>query len=183
LLNLDVVAPLPPGGIGLARDASVGQQLQAAALARGREDFANHLVRALRIPRAQARRIVHDHLGEPVVVAAKALDVPRDALYRILLFVNSAVGHSVERVHSLAALYDEISTQAAQGMVAIWQALPNNERAPSKYQPVTSNETYARGRPAARIERTPLLALPQARAPRTLMRRSSPSAGSRSATE
>jgi hypothetical protein len=144
LLNLDVVAPLPPGGIGVARDPSVGARLEAAALARSREDFAQGLARALRIPRAQARRIVHDHLGEPVVVAARTLDVPRDALYRMLLFINSAVGHSVERVHGLATLYDEITAQAAEGMVAIWQALQTKERAGTAYQPVTWAETLAR---------------------------------------
>ena len=146
--------------VGLARDSSVGQRLEAAALARGREDFAQHLVRALRIPRTQARRIVHDHLGEPVIVAAKALEVPRDALYRILLFVNSSVGHSVERVHALAALYDEIGTQAAEGMVAIRQALHSTERARPKYQPVTWNETHARARPAAGQRSSPLAAPP-----------------------
>ena len=35
--------------------------------------------------------------------------MPRDVLYRILMFVNPAVGHSVERVHALAALYDEMT--------------------------------------------------------------------------
>jgi hypothetical protein len=162
LLNLNVVAPFPHDVIGLARDSSVGQRLEAAALARGSEDFAQHLVRALRIPRTQARRIVHDHFGEPVIVAAKALEVPRDALYRILLFVNSSVGHSVERVHALAALYDEIGTQAAEGMVAIWQALHNTERARPKYQPVTWNETHARARPAGAGQRSSPLAAPPA---------------------
>jgi hypothetical protein len=182
LLNLHVVAPLPPDGLGLARDPSVGQRLEAAALARGREDFAQHLVRALRIPRTQARRIVHDHLGEPVIVAAKALEVPRDALYRILPFVNSAVGHSVERVHALAALYDEISTQAAEGMVAIWQALRNTERARPKYQPVTWNETHARARPAAGQRSSPLAA-PPAGTQRALVHRGARSAGSPSTRE
>jgi hypothetical protein len=45
-------------------------------------------------------------------------------LYRILLFVNTAVGHSVERVHALAALYDEMPMAAAHDLVATWQALP-----------------------------------------------------------
>jgi hypothetical protein len=181
LLNLDVVAPLP-GDIGLARDPLVGQRLEAAALARGREDFVQHLVRALRIPRTQARRIAHDHLGEPVVVAAKALDVPRDALYRILLFVNSAVGHSVERVHALAALYDEISRQAAEGLVVIWQALQSTERAAAQYQPVSRNETHVRARSAVQI-RGPMLAQSTATTERALGHRGPSSAGSPSAQE
>jgi uncharacterized protein DUF2336 len=182
LLNLDIVAPLP-GDMGLARDPAVGQRLEAAALARRGEDFVQHLSRALRIPRAQARRIVHDHLGEPVVVAAKALDVPRDAVYRILLFVNSAVGHSVERVHALAALYDAISRQAAEGMVAIWQALHSSERAAAKYQQASWNETHVRGRPAAQMHRSPLPAQSTARSQRALVHQGPSSAGSPSAQE
>ena len=54
LLNLDVVAPLPPDGIGLARDPSASERLEATALARSNEDFAQHLVQSLQIPRAQA---------------------------------------------------------------------------------------------------------------------------------
>jgi hypothetical protein len=181
LLNLDIVAPLP-GDMGLARDPLVGQRLEAAALARRGEDFVQHLSRALRIPHPQARRIVHDHLGEPVIVAAKALDVPRDALYRILLFVNSAVGHSVERVHALAALYDAISGQAAEGMVAIWQALHSSERAAAKYQQASWNETHVRGRPAAQM-RGPPLTQSTARTQRAFVHRGPSSAGSPSAAE
>ena len=75
-------------------------------------DFAQHLAHSLQIPRAQARRIAGDDLGEPIVIAAKALTMPRDVVYRILLFVNTTVGHSVERVHALAALYDEMPMQS-----------------------------------------------------------------------
>jgi len=183
LLNLDVVAPLPPERTSLTRDPSASERLEAAALARSNEDVARHLVHSLRIPRAQARRMVHDHLGEPIVVAAKALEVPRDVLYRILLFVNAAVGHSVERVHALAALYDEITMQAAEGMVAIWQSLQNDERAATKYQPVTWSETYARRRPAPAAQRSPLPAPPQAGIQRPLAHRGSPSTGSQAARE
>jgi hypothetical protein len=123
LLNLHIVAALPAAAGNAARDATVGRRLEAAALARKREAFAQVLAQSLRISRQQARRVAGDELGEPIVVAAKALAVPRDLLYRILLFVNTAVGHSVERVHALAALYDEISTQAAHDLVGIWQEL------------------------------------------------------------
>jgi hypothetical protein len=62
------------------------------------------------------------------VAAAKALAMPRDVLYRILLFVNPTVGHSVARVHALAALFDEMTLPAAEHMVTIWQALVRHER-------------------------------------------------------
>jgi hypothetical protein len=123
LLNLPIVVGLSAAQSDVVPDHMTGRRLETAALARKREEFAQVLAQSLHISRQQARRIVGDELGEAVVVAAKALAVPRDLLYRILLFVNTAVGHSVERVHALATLYDEISMPAAQDLVAIWQAL------------------------------------------------------------
>jgi hypothetical protein len=156
LLNLHIVAPIAPDRIRLSRDPSVGLSLEAAALSRNREGFAQHLARSLQISRELARRIAHDDLGEPVVVAGKALGLRRDVLYRILLFVNPAVGHSVERVHALAALYDEMTEPAAEGMIAIWQALRWNERDTAKHRPLTLNdETRRRARLSAAVQRPP----------------------------
>lgn len=124
LLNLHIVAALPATSQNMTSDSTIGRRLEAAALARKREEFVQVLAHSLRISREQARRVAGDELGEPIVVAARALAVPRDLLYRILLFVNTAVGHSVERVHALATLYDEMTTQAAHDLVATWQALP-----------------------------------------------------------
>ncbi len=153
LLNLDVVAPIPVWLIGVSRDPSISKRLETAALAHAGDDFAQHLAAALLIPREQARRIVRDDLGEPVAVAGKALGMPRDVLYRILIFINPAVGHSVERVHALAALYDEMSAAAAAGMVAIWQALQGGERAGVKYQGITWDDRRPPARPAAAAQR------------------------------
>ena len=157
LLNLEVVAPIPAGRVGVTRDAAVAQRLETAALARNREDFAQHLAQSLHIPRAQARRIAGDDLGEPIVTAAKALNMPRDVVYRILLFVNTAIGHSIERVHALTVLYDEMTVQAAEHMVAIWQALQNNDRAAARHRPLMWNdEARARARTAtATVRRAP----------------------------
>jgi hypothetical protein len=110
----------------------------------------------LLISREQARRIARDELGEPVVVAGKALSVPRDALYRILMFVNPAVGHSVERVHALAALYDEMTAPAAEGMLAIWQALERSDHARAEHRPLASDdEARSRARPSTSAHRSP----------------------------
>jgi uncharacterized protein (DUF2336 family) len=157
LLNLHIAAPMPAGRIGLSREAIVIQRLETAALARNREDFAAYLAQSLRVARAQARRIAGDDLGEPIVTAAKALNMPRDVLYRILLFVNPTIGHSVARVHALAALYDEMALQAAEHMVAIWQALHNTERAVTPHRPLTRDEeARARARTAtATVRRAP----------------------------
>jgi hypothetical protein len=165
LLNLHVVAPLSPGQVVVLRDPGIGQRLEAAALGNHREELAKQLAEALRIPRDQARRIVRDEQGEPIVVAVKALGIARDVVYRLLMFVNPAVGHSVERVHALAMLYDEMTAQAAEGMVAIWQALRSDAHATAKHQPLLWNDERSRARPAVPAARRPLTA------PRTNVRR------------
>jgi hypothetical protein len=144
LLNLEIAAPLPAGRVNVAQDVAIAQRLERAVLTRGREEFAQTLAQALQIPRLQASRIADDQLGEPIVAVAKALRMPRDVLYRILLFINTAVGHSVERVHALANLYDDMTTQAAEHMVAIWQAQQKiereEERKPARYRPLLWND-------------------------------------------
>jgi uncharacterized protein (DUF2336 family) len=157
LLNLHIAAPMPAGRVGLSRDAVVLQRLESAALSRNREDVAACLAQALRVSRAQARRIAGDDLGEPIVTAAKALAMSRDVLYRILLFVNPTIGHSVARVHALAALFDEMTLPAAENMVAIWQALHSNERSQLPQPPLTRDEeARSRARNAtATVRRAP----------------------------
>jgi hypothetical protein len=62
-------------------------------------------------------------------------------------------------------LYDEMTAQAAEGMVAIWQALRGEARAAAKHQPLLWNDERSRARPAAAATRRPLAA------PRTNIRR------------
>jgi hypothetical protein len=158
LLNLDVVAPTSANGSRAAADRSVGQELEAAVLTGKTERFIAGLAQALLIPHQQARRIARDELGEPVVVAAKALGLAREVLCRVLIFVNPAVGHSVERVHALAALHDDMTIPAAESMLAIWQALHNNESARTKYRPlVWDDETRRRVRQGLTVRRKPLV--------------------------
>jgi hypothetical protein len=153
LRNLEIVASHSAGRARISRDQATGKRLEAAALARSRQGFAQQLALSLHIPREQALRIARDDLGEPIVVAAKALNVPRDMLYRILLFINTAIGHSVERVHTLAELYDDITVRAAEDVVAIWQALPDEARgAATQHQPLTSRgEPHPRAAAALRM--------------------------------
>ena len=144
LLNLDVVAPVAPDNIRVARDPAVAQRLEAAALAGRADDFALELARALHIPGEQARLMVRDVLGEPIVLAAKVLGMPREMLYRVLMFLNPAIGHSVDRVHALAALYDELTESAAASMLAVWQALAQRERPTAKYRPLLWDDRTGR---------------------------------------
>lgn len=165
LLNLHVAAPTSPGKVAVVRDPNIGQLLEASALGNHRDDFTKQLAEALRIPHEQARRIARDDHGEPLVVAVKALGIPRDVVYRLLIFVNPAVGHSVERVHALAMLFDEMPAPAAEAMVAIWQALRKDARTAAKHQPLLWNDERTRARPAMAPTRRPLPS------PRTSVRR------------
>src|SRR5262245_30898659 len=72
-------------------------RLEAAALERQRDEVVREIER-MGIPANRARKIVDDEFGEPMVVLAKALAMSPDVLVRILLLLNTAVGHSVERV-------------------------------------------------------------------------------------
>ena len=96
-------------------------RLESAALQHHSEAVVRELESALGVTRNQARRIVQDELGEPIVVAAKAMSLPADVLQRMLLFINPRVGQSVDRVYELATLYGEISVGAAQRLIAIWR--------------------------------------------------------------
>lgn len=156
LCSLHIVTAAPTDCTGLATDPAVGRRLEAAALARRREEFARELAGSLRISRRQARRVAADELGEPIIVAAKALSIPRDLLCRILLFVNTAIGHSVERVHALASLYDEITVAAAQDLVAVWQTINKNECAAAIRRPPQADSQLG-ARPLAAPRRPPIL--------------------------
>jgi hypothetical protein len=120
LISLDyaLIAPAPPPAPLQRMDI---WRLESAALQHNSEAVVRELERALGVPRPQARRIVQDELGEPIVVAGKAMRLPADVLQRMLLFINPRVGQSVERVYELASLYGEISVKAARRLIAIWR--------------------------------------------------------------
>jgi hypothetical protein len=162
LLNLDVIAPFPAGRMKLSREDSLSGRLEAAVLSRNREIFAQDLAHALHISRAQARRIADDDLGEPIVTAAKALDIRRGALYRILLFVN--IGRSVARVQALTELHHELPRQTAEHMVAIWQSLPKVDRPADRHRPLLwENDLTSRPRTSSVTTQHALLAPPKQR--------------------
>ena len=138
LLNLDVIAPFSVARGAPQREDGLSGRLEAAVLSRNREAFAQHLAQALHISRLQARRVADDDLGEPIVIAAKALNMRRGALYRILLFVN--VGRSVTRVQALTELHHVLPWQSAEHMVAIWQSLPHADRPAERHRPMLWND-------------------------------------------
>jgi len=101
----------------LSPSADAVQRLEITALARKTDEFVYELAEALGLSSHTARRIVEDAAGEPLLVAAKALDMPSAVLNRILLFLNPAIGQSVPRVFDLARFYLEITPSAALRLV------------------------------------------------------------------
>jgi hypothetical protein len=107
--------PSPDDAAGAVR------RLEAAALAGRPFEFVREIEHALTLGRRQAERVVNDRSGEPMLVIAKALDMPVEVLQRVLLLVNPSVGMSVRRVFDLSALYRDITQQAALRMLALWR--------------------------------------------------------------
>ena len=124
------------------------RRLEAAALSRKLDDFTNILESALLLPRAIAERITGDRNGESILIAARSLSMPAAGLHRILLFINPAIGHSVQRVYELAALYAEISHDTAESMLAIWRGRPLAAAKP-EYQPALYDDEQRSARMSA----------------------------------
>jgi hypothetical protein len=118
LTNLD---PVVETSARRPASSEVIRRLENAALQRNPGEFSRMLERALGIGRELAERVARDPSGEPIVVAARALGMTAAVLQRILLFLNPAIGQSVERVYDLARLYDDLTPAAAERMLAIWR--------------------------------------------------------------
>jgi len=143
LANLDPADPIPQRG---APSDSLAR-LEAAALARQPQEFAGELVRALGVSAAVATRMVEDDGGEPLLLAAKTLDMSSEVLVRILLFINPAIGESVERVFALAKLYLDLPRAAALQVLA---SLRGAAPARAAHQTALWNDEADAGRRAGR---------------------------------
>jgi hypothetical protein len=148
LMNLEYAGPASPEVAPLRASEIVGR-LETSALAHRVDAFTREVEFAFGISSRLARRIVNDGLGEPIVVIAKALRAPRAVLERILLFVNPRIGQSVRRVYELATRYDEISTQAALRLVAIWQETDPRAQDRPRQQPVARRPAPDLARPVS----------------------------------
>ena len=151
LLNLPFSSLPPAKPITPLAVAEAVARLEIAALDHHVETFARILERTLSISTAQARRLIDDPSGEPLVVVAIALGMKAAVLQRVLLCLNPAIGQSVQRVHNLANLYEDVDRESAMRLIAIWQTL-HKPAAPSK----PKHEQYLHadsGRPAFPVAR------------------------------
>jgi hypothetical protein len=108
--------------------------LDAAAMDGRIGEFIREFERLLSIPRSLCERIVNDRSGEPMVIAAKAANLPIAVLQRILLLVNPAVSHSVQRVYDLTDLFHDLDRGAAIELLSLWRAraAPDTQPEPSE---------------------------------------------------
>ncbi|KYH00569.1 DUF2336 domain-containing protein [Bradyrhizobium sp. DOA1] len=97
------------------------QILEMAAIAGDVENFTFELGDSLILPSRVAAQIVDDAGGEPLAVAARALDMPSPVFQRILLFFRPEIGTSVNEVYRLSRLYDRLSDRSALVMLAAWR--------------------------------------------------------------
>lgn len=136
LRALENQGPFWPTGLSSMAIGDGVQRLEAAAFQRKADVLAREIETALRIPAETAQRIVADESGEPFVVAAKVLAIPASSFARIVLFLNPAIGQSVERVFGLVKLFDQVSAAAALRIVFSWRDAAGSEKRAPRYQSV-----------------------------------------------
>ncbi|HWN51051.1 MAG TPA: hypothetical protein VNO18_14735 [Xanthobacteraceae bacterium] len=127
---LSLIAPVAGEEIQAAPEGGehIYRGLDVAALQGRIGEFTREFERLVDIPKSLCERILNDPAGEPMVVAAKATGVPIAILQRILLLINPAVSHSVQRVYDLTDVYHGLDRGAARDLLALWraQAMPND---------------------------------------------------------
>src|SRR4051794_3193989 len=158
LMSLGSVETEEPQSV---QPVATNQALETAALSRDRAGFTKLLENALGLTHEQAERIVTDPSGEALLIATKALAMPSITLQRILMFIDPAIGESVQRVFDLASLYERISGDAAHKIIASLRGRePTRTRRPA-HRPMYYDDEAARGRRGSATRR-PAAAEPQA---------------------
>ena len=83
-------------------------------------------------------------------------------LQRVLMFLDPAIGESVQRVFDLAALYERMSADAAHKIVdSLRGREPVRARRPA-HRPMYYDDEATRGRPRIGVRGAPAAAEPQA---------------------
>lgn len=148
LLNLDYSPIAPAEAVTETRAREAVRKLERAALSRQPRAFATVMAECLGLSIRLTQELVEDSSGEPIVVLAKALRMPSDILQRVLLFLNPAIGESVKQVYDLATLYDELSSESALRLIAIWKT--SDTRKLATHETAMWDDEVARARVSAR---------------------------------
>lgn len=150
--------------IPAARAARAIETLEMAAFAADIESFTLELGETLILPSRVAAQLVNDASGEPLACACRALDMPSPVFLRVLLFLKSEFGASVQTVYRLSRLYDRLGERSALIMLAAWRG-STMATTRAKYRPSLYDDERHRAR--APVETRPAPALPDAVVPRT----------------
>ncbi len=97
------------------------ETLEMAAFAEDLENFTLEIGESLTLPARVAAQVVDDPSGEPIAVAARALDMPSAVFQRVLMFLKPELGASVHYVYRLSRLYDRLRERSALVMLAAWR--------------------------------------------------------------
>jgi hypothetical protein len=136
----DGASPQPAG----PDDARAFAGLDAAAMEGRIGELLREFERLVSIPKSLCERILNDRSGEPMVVAAKAANMPIAVLQRILLLVNPAVSHSVQRVFDLSDLFHDIEQGTAVKLLSLWRARARDMEATMKSEPADNGSVGLR---------------------------------------
>ncbi len=140
--SLRASARIPP-----ARARRAVETLEMAAFAADVENFTLELGETLILPSRVAAEVVTDPGGEPLACAAKALGMPSAVFQRVLLFLNTEFGSSVNYVYRLSRLYDRLSERSALMMLAAWRG-STMAVTRARYQPNLYDDERHRARSA-----------------------------------
>jgi len=113
-------------------DRGLHDRLERAALRHRSGEFVAQLRDSTGMARDVAARIVADPSGEPLAALCRALEMPFSLASRILLFLNPAIGGSVQQVFGMASRYVDMTPASARRLAGAWCGLgdgPRPERA------------------------------------------------------
>jgi uncharacterized protein (DUF2336 family) len=127
-------------------DRRIGERLETAALRHRAQEFAGLLRKTIGLPAAIVDRVLADPSGNALVALCRALELPFNRTSRIVLFLNPAIGASVQQVFALAGGFEDIAPAAARRLVAAWCEMVTVDR-PEKVQ--------STARPARDVRATP----------------------------
>ncbi|HVV40259.1 MAG TPA: DUF2336 domain-containing protein [Nitrobacter sp.] len=147
LQNLAETPLRPAPKLHAARAERAIHILHMAAFAGDIENFTAEISEALILSARVAEQVVNDPGGEPLACAVKAIGVSGPVFQQMLLFLNPAVGSSVNAVYRLSRLYDALSERTALIMLAAWRgATMVHTRA--RYRPQLHDDERHRARSA-----------------------------------
>lgn len=121
LANLEYAVLIPMASLSSTARADLWQ-LASLMPQRRIEAAAQRLAAALGLSRTQLHRIMSDEGDEPIVVIAKAVNLPANVVVRWLAQRHCAITQPADHIELLAALYDEISVAAARRLITIWRS-------------------------------------------------------------